>query len=496
MPPRPVPEDALVDDAPGGATAASIAELEKRLTAQAEALEKRLAEQFEAATAALLARLAPPVLSPPPKGTQPAIPAGAPAPEGGEQGAQEPLPAELDALDTELEYVDFAYFGQAPPSGLEPPPRDGDEPRLWILTDDDTELEKRLAAHAIALEKRLAEQFEAATAALLARLAPPVQSPPPKGTQPAIPAGAPAPEGGEQGAQEPLPAELDALDTELEYVDFAYFGQVPPSGLEPPPRDGDEPRLWILTDDTAARGLAEQRGLTAYDNPEDNNPLTHLIRRRVSNLRGIKDILDVVDDMDPKQDEAVNGPAKTDGGASTEQTSRQVWPQGKDPDLEEHPDAYKGAWTWPEHRDVAVLEREVATLLNKKYDGFSLRGAAYFAKKNLFENHGITVSHDHMRAKLAEADEIGQAMPPERHGGVYLPFTLDMRISELVRWLRRRKLPVFREGVKGWATSLIKGTPIAASFRNGQATEGWYRSFLKRQGLTTGVERPLETTRA
>eukprot|EP00873_Tetraselmis_striata_P025878 jgi/Tetstr1/446142/TSEL_033740.t1 len=240
-------------------------ELEKRLTAQAIALEKRLAEQFEAATAALLARLAPPVLSPPPKGTQPAIPAGAPAPEGGEQGAQEPLPVELDALDTELEYVDFAYFGQVPPSGLEPPPRDGDEPRLWILTGDDTELEKRLTAQAIALEKRLAEQFEAATAALLARLAPPVLSPPPKGTQPAIPAGAPAPEGGEQGAQEPLPVELDALDTELEYVDFAYFGQVPPSGLEPPPRDGDEPRLWILTDDTATRGLAEQRGLTAYD---------------------------------------------------------------------------------------------------------------------------------------------------------------------------------------------------------------------------------------
>eukprot|EP00873_Tetraselmis_striata_P026170 jgi/Tetstr1/446434/TSEL_033976.t1 len=162
-----VPEDALVDDAPGGATSASIAELEKRLTAQAIALEKRLAEQFEAATAALLAGLAPPVQSPPPKGTRPAIPAGAPAPEGGEQGAQELLPAKLDALDTELEYVDFAYFGQVPPSGLEPPPRDGDEPRLWVLTGD-TELEKRLTAQAIALEKRLAEQFEAATAALLA----------------------------------------------------------------------------------------------------------------------------------------------------------------------------------------------------------------------------------------------------------------------------------------------------------------------------------------
>eukprot|EP00873_Tetraselmis_striata_P009155 jgi/Tetstr1/429419/TSEL_019329.t1 len=136
MPPRPVPEDALADDAPGGATAASVAELEKRLTAQAEALEKRLAGQFEAATAALLARLAPPTNPLPPEGTQPANPAGTPAPEGGEQGAREPLPAELDAPDNELEYVDFAYYGRVIPPGLERPPRDVDEPRLWTLTDD------------------------------------------------------------------------------------------------------------------------------------------------------------------------------------------------------------------------------------------------------------------------------------------------------------------------------------------------------------------------
>eukprot|EP00873_Tetraselmis_striata_P033246 jgi/Tetstr1/453510/TSEL_040479.t1 len=137
MPPRPVPEDALVDDAPGGATAASVAELEKRLTAQAEAMEKRLAGQFEAATAALLARLAPPTNPPPPEGTQPVNPAGTPAPEGGEQGAREPLPAELDAPDNELEYVDFAYYGRViPATGLERPPRDVDEARLWTLTDD------------------------------------------------------------------------------------------------------------------------------------------------------------------------------------------------------------------------------------------------------------------------------------------------------------------------------------------------------------------------
>eukprot|EP00873_Tetraselmis_striata_P009740 jgi/Tetstr1/430004/TSEL_019865.t1 len=89
MPPRPVPEDALVDDAPGGATTASVAELEKRLTAQAEALEKRLAGQFE-----------------------------------------------LDAPDNKLEYVDFAYYGRVIPPGLERPPRDVDEPRLWTMTDD------------------------------------------------------------------------------------------------------------------------------------------------------------------------------------------------------------------------------------------------------------------------------------------------------------------------------------------------------------------------
>eukprot|EP00873_Tetraselmis_striata_P026853 jgi/Tetstr1/447117/TSEL_034555.t1 len=85
-----------------------------------------------------------------------------------------------------------------------------------------------------------------------------------RGTQPANPAGTPAPEGGEQGAQEPLPAELDAPDNELEYVDFAYYGRVIPPGLERPPRDVDEPRLWTLTDDTA-RTLAEKRSQAAYD---------------------------------------------------------------------------------------------------------------------------------------------------------------------------------------------------------------------------------------
>eukprot|EP00873_Tetraselmis_striata_P034649 jgi/Tetstr1/454913/TSEL_041777.t1 len=133
MPPRLVPEAAApVGDAPGGAAAAIVAELEKRLTAQAEALEKWLAGQFEAARPPACSLESPPTNPSPPEGTKPANPAGAPTPEGCEQGAR----AELDAPDTGLEYVDFAYYGPVIPPGMERPPRDVDEPSLWTVTDD------------------------------------------------------------------------------------------------------------------------------------------------------------------------------------------------------------------------------------------------------------------------------------------------------------------------------------------------------------------------
>jgi hypothetical protein len=84
--------------------------------------------------------------------------------------------------------------------------------------------------------------------------------------QQSIPADAtPATEGGKAAHEPPI----DLLDDESDpsasdFVDFAYYGEVIPAGLERPPRDVDEPRLWILTDDTA-RALSDKRTQSAYD---------------------------------------------------------------------------------------------------------------------------------------------------------------------------------------------------------------------------------------
>jgi hypothetical protein len=48
-----------------------------------------------------------------------------------------------------------------------------------------------------------------------------------------------------------------------EFVDFTYYGEVIPAGLERPPRDVEEPRLWTLTDDTS-RALSDNRTQSAY----------------------------------------------------------------------------------------------------------------------------------------------------------------------------------------------------------------------------------------
>jgi hypothetical protein len=52
--------------------------------------------------------------------------------------------------------------------------------------------------------------------------------------------------------------------TVSEFVDFTYYGEVIPSGLERPPRDVEEPCLWTLTYDTA-RALSDKRTQSAYD---------------------------------------------------------------------------------------------------------------------------------------------------------------------------------------------------------------------------------------
>jgi hypothetical protein len=52
--------------------------------------------------------------------------------------------------------------------------------------------------------------------------------------------------------------------TVSEFVVFAYYGEVIHVGLERPPRDVEEPRLWTLTDDTT-RALSDKRTQFAYD---------------------------------------------------------------------------------------------------------------------------------------------------------------------------------------------------------------------------------------
>jgi hypothetical protein len=84
--------------------------------------------------------------------------------------------------------------------------------------------------------------------------------------QQSIPADATlATEGGKAAPEPPI----DLLDDETEpiaseFVEFTYYGEVIPAGLERPPRDVEEPRLWTLTYDTA-RALSDKRTQAAYD---------------------------------------------------------------------------------------------------------------------------------------------------------------------------------------------------------------------------------------
>jgi hypothetical protein len=132
-----------------------------------------------------------------------------------------------------------------------------------------TSIEQRTAEHirtaVLASEQRITEQFFTANAALLAQLQQSTGQPVTTDQQQSIPADAtPATEGGKVAPQPPV----DMLDDEpeptaSEFVDFTYYGEVIPAGLERPPRDVDEPRLWTLTEDTA-RALADKRTQAAY----------------------------------------------------------------------------------------------------------------------------------------------------------------------------------------------------------------------------------------
>jgi hypothetical protein len=118
----------------------------------------------------------------------------------------------------------------------------------------------------LASEQRISEQVLAANATLLAQLQQPTAAPATTNQQQSIPADTTATTDGGKAAPEPP---IDLLDdnpepTASEFVDFTYYGEVIPAGLERPPRDVEEPRLWTLIDDTA-RALSDKRTQAAYD---------------------------------------------------------------------------------------------------------------------------------------------------------------------------------------------------------------------------------------
>jgi hypothetical protein len=119
----------------------------------------------------------------------------------------------------------------------------------------------------------------AANAALLARLQQTTATPATVDQQRSIPADAtPATEGGKAVPEPPIDLlDDDTEPTASEFVDFASYGEVIPAGLERPPRDVEEPRLWTLTNDTARCALDD-----VFYNPSSSRyPVIDMLPRAV-----------------------------------------------------------------------------------------------------------------------------------------------------------------------------------------------------------------------
>jgi hypothetical protein len=133
-----------------------------------------------------------------------------------------------------------------------------------------TSLEQRTAEQirtaVLASEQRITEQFLAANVALLAQLQQTTATHAFTDHQHSIPADAtPTTEGGKAAHEPPIDLLDDESDpTASNLVDFTYYGEVIPAGLERLPRDVEEPCLRTLTDDTA-RALSGKRTQSAYD---------------------------------------------------------------------------------------------------------------------------------------------------------------------------------------------------------------------------------------
>jgi hypothetical protein len=129
-----------------------------------------------------------------------------------------------------------------------------------------TSIEQRTAKHmrtaVLASKQQITGQFLAANVALLAQFQQQTVAPATTNQHHSIPSDAtPATEGGKAAPKPPI----DMLDDKPDPAASELVGgEVIPAGLERPPRDVEEPRLWTLTDDTA-RTLSDKRTQSAYD---------------------------------------------------------------------------------------------------------------------------------------------------------------------------------------------------------------------------------------
>ena len=109
---------------------------------------------------------------------------------------------------------------------------------------------------------------------------------------------------------------------------------------------------------------------------------------------------------------------------------------------------------------------------------------------------GVSLSVRRCCTLVQQAVLTGTVPSPQKPGGTFVSTAIEERIVKLIKGYRGRKLPVFGDDVMGWCTELIRGTVYEKNFPpGGRGTEGWYRKFLHRTGMTTGIERPLEITR-
>ena len=89
-------------------------------------------------------------------------------------------------------------------------------------------------------------------------------------------------------------------------------------------------------------------------------------------------------------------------------------------------------------------------------------------------------------------DNNNVAISPKKPRGFALPSHLEKKIANVVRNLRGKKFPVFKEEVLKSAEEAIKDTEYTSYFVGDSPTVAYYKGCLKGIGFTTCILRPLE----